>query len=122
MRRVLEYVGDDFHRERWRIDIGVAHHELLENVVLDGSCHLFELCALLQTCHNVEGEDGKHSSVHGHGHRHLVERYAVEEHLHVFLITDGHSGLTHIAHYTLVVGVVATVGGQVKGHRQTLLA
>ena len=30
-------VGDDAHRRRRRIDIGVAHHEFLEDVVLDGA-------------------------------------------------------------------------------------
>ncbi len=35
LRCVLEYVGDDSHREFRRVDIGVTHHEFLENVVLN---------------------------------------------------------------------------------------
>ena len=36
LRRVPDDVGDDPHRRRGRVDVGVADHELLEDVVLDG--------------------------------------------------------------------------------------
>ena len=35
-RRVADDVGDDPHRRLWRVDVGVADHELLQDVVLDG--------------------------------------------------------------------------------------
>ncbi len=38
--RVGEDVGDDAHRRIGRIDVGVAHHELFEDVVLDGAGEL----------------------------------------------------------------------------------
>ena len=47
LRGVLKDVGDDLHREFRRIDVGVAHHELLEDIVLNGTSHLLELSALL---------------------------------------------------------------------------
>ena len=36
-RRVLDDIGHDPHRGFGRVDIGVPDHELLEDVVLDGS-------------------------------------------------------------------------------------
>ena len=49
LRGVLKDAGNNLHRELGRIDVGVTHHELLQNIVLDCTCHLFELSALLQT-------------------------------------------------------------------------
>ena len=122
LRRVSEDVADDTHRECRRIYIGIAHHELLEDVVLDSARHLLELGALFQSCHDIERHDGKHGSVHCHGHRHLVERYAVEKDFHVLHRADRHTGFTHIAHNTCVVGVVTAVRGEVERHRQPLLS
>ena len=42
---------------RDRIDIGVAHHELLEDIVLDRTGELVEGAALLQTRDDVERQD-----------------------------------------------------------------
>ena len=47
LRGVLKDVGDDLHREFRRIDVGVAHHELFEDIVLNGTSHLLELSTLL---------------------------------------------------------------------------
>ena len=68
LRGELEDVGDDAHRELRRIDIGVTHHELLQDVVLDGTGQFLVLRALLQSSDDVESEDGQHGAVHGHGH------------------------------------------------------
>ena len=122
LRGVLEDVGDDAHRELGRVDIGVAHHELLEDIVLDRTRELVERAALLQTRDDVEGQDGQHGAVHGHRHRHAVEGNAVEEHLHVLYRADRYAGLADVAHYARVIGVVAAVRSQVEGHRKTLLA
>ena len=122
LRGVLEDVGDDPHRELGRIYIGVAHHELLEDVVLDRTGQLIERAALLQARHDVEGQDRQHGAVHGHRHRHPVERNAVEEHLHVLHRADRHAGLAHVAHHARVIGVVTAVRCQVEGHRQTFLS
>ena len=121
LRGVLEDVGDDAHRELGRVDIGVAHHELLEDVVLNRTRKLVERAALLQTGDDVEGQNGQHGAVHGHRNRHLVERNAVEEHLHVLDRTNRHTGLAHVTNHTRMVGVVAAVRSQVESHRQTLL-
>ena len=88
LRSVLKYVGDNAHREFGRIYIGVAHHELLENVVLDGTGHLFKLGTLLQTGVDVERKHWKHSTVHGHRHRHFVQRNTVKQHFHILERAD----------------------------------
>ncbi|MGY2934525.1 hypothetical protein ACVWZ6_004127 [Bradyrhizobium sp. GM6.1] len=36
LRGIRKNVRDDPHRRRGRIDVGVAHHELFQNVVLNG--------------------------------------------------------------------------------------
>jgi hypothetical protein len=41
LRAVAEDVAHDAHARSWRIDVGVAHHELLQDVVLDGALQLF---------------------------------------------------------------------------------
>ena len=116
LRSVLEDVGDNLHGECWWVNVGVTHHELLQDVVLDGSGHLLELCALFQTCVDVEGEDGEHGTVHGHGHGHLVQWDAIEEHLHVLEGTDGYACLADVTHDARIVGVVTTVSGEVERH------
>jgi hypothetical protein len=45
-RGELDDVGDDPHRGLGRIDIGVADHELLEDVVLDGAGQSLRVDAL----------------------------------------------------------------------------
>ena len=121
LRSELEDVGNNLHGEGRRINIGVTHHELLQNVVLNGSGHHVEGGSLLQTGHDVEGHDGKHGTIHCHRHRHILQGNAREQYLHVLNRTDRHTGLTHVTNHAFVIGVVATVSWQVESHRQTLL-
>ena len=83
LRGVLEDVGDDAHREFRGIDICVAHHEFLEDVVLDGTGHFLKLGSLFEASVDVEGEHGKNGAVHGHRNRHFVQGDAIEQYLHV---------------------------------------
>ena len=95
---------------------------LLEDIVLDRSGHLLKLGALFESGVDIECQHGEHRTVHGHRYRHLVEGYAVEEHLHVVERADRHACLAHIAHNTGMIGVIAAVSSEVEGHRQSLLA
>ena len=121
-RGVAEDVGDDPHARRRRVDVGVADHELLEDVVLDGPRELLRLHPLLLGRRDVERQHRQHRAVHGHRHRHLVERDAVEERAGVVDRVDRHAGHADVAAHPRVVGVVAAVGGQVEGDAEALLA
>ena len=37
IRGVFDDIADDLHRWFWRIDIGVAHHEFFQNIILNGA-------------------------------------------------------------------------------------
>ena len=119
--RVFEDVGDNPHGEFGRVDVGVAHHELLEDVVLYRAGHLVETDALFEPRDDVEGQYREHGAVHRHRYGHLVERNAVEEHFHVLHGAYRNARLAHVAHHARMVGVVAAVGGEVERHRKTLL-
>jgi len=122
LRRVFENVGDDLHREFGRVDVGVAHHELLEDVVLDRAAELVERAALLEAGHNVEGQYRQYGAVHGHRHGHFVQRNAVEQHFHILYRADRYAGFADVAHYARMVGIVAAVRSEVERHRQAFLA
>ena len=117
-----EDVRDDLHRGRRRVDVRVPHHELFEDVVLDGPGELLERHALLLGSDDVEREDRQHRAVHRHRHAHLVERDPVEEDVHVEDRVDGHAGHAHVADDARVIAVVAPVRRQVEGDRQAHLS
>ena len=119
---VAEDVTDDPHARRRRVDVGVADHELLEDVVLDGPRQLLGLDPLLLGRGDVERHDRQHRAVHGHADAHLVERDAVEQGARVVDGVDRHPGHPDVTADAGMVGVVATVGGQVEGDAEALLA
>ena len=118
---VAEDVGDDPHRRLGRIDVGVADHELLEDVVLDGPGQLLRRHALLLGGHHVQREDRQHRTVHRHGHRHRRQVDAVEQLAHVENGIDCDTGHSDVSGDARVIGVIAAVGGKVECDRQTLL-
>ena len=115
-------VAHDPHGGLGRIDIGVADHELLEDVVLNGAVELGLADALFLGRDDEHGQDRDHRAVHGHGDRHLIERNTVEEDFHVLHRVDGDAGLADIAGDAGMVAVIAAMGGEVEGDREALLA
>ena len=113
---ISENIGDDPHRCFRRIDVRIADHEFLQDIILDGAAEFFELCPLLQSSDNIKGHYGQYRAVHGHGNRHLIQRDPVEQDLHVEYGINRHTGLPHIAHHPFMVRIVPAVCGQVKGH------
>ena len=115
--------ADDPHRRLGRIDVRVADHELLEDVVLDRPRKLVlrarpapppRRCSRRAPAARapfivIDTET-------------LVERDAVEQDLHVLDGVDGHPRLADVADHARVVGVVAAVGGEVEGDRDALPA
>ena len=118
---VGEDVGDDPHRRRGRIDVGVAHHELFEDVVLDRAGELLRRHALLLGGDDVERQHRQHRAVHGHRHAHLVERDAGEQRAHVVDRIDRDARHADVAGDARMVAVVAAMGGEIEGDREALL-
>ena len=121
-RGVFDDVGNDPHAWRRRVDIGVADHEFLENVVLDGAVELVLRDAGFFGGDDVEGEAGQDGAVHRHRHAHLVERDAIEQDLHVLDRIDRHAGLADIARHARMVAVIAAMGGEIESDAQPLLS
>jgi hypothetical protein len=120
-RRVAKDVGDDAQARRDGVDERVAHHELLEHVVLDRARELCRGHALLLRGDDEEGHHGQHGAVHGHGHAHLVERDARKEDLHVLDGRHGHARHADVALDALIVAVKAAVRREVEGDAEPLL-
>ena len=55
---VAKNVGNNAQAGRRRVDVGVAHHELLEDVVLDGALQRLRGHALFFGSHDIKGQDG----------------------------------------------------------------
>ena len=120
LRGVLNDVADDAHGRRGRVDVGVAHHELFQNVVLNRPAQLVLAHTLLFRRHHVAGQHRQHGAVHGHGDADFAERYLVEQNLHVLHRVNRHAGLADIARHARVVAVIAAVRGQIEGHAHAL--
>ncbi len=118
---VLDDIGHDAHRRCGRIDVGVPHHELFENIVLNRAAELRRRHALLLRSHDVAGQDRQHRAVHGHRHAGRAQRDAIEQALHVFDRVDGDTGLADVTGHARVIAVVAAVGGQIEGDAQPAL-
>ena len=120
--RIGDDVGDDPHRRFRRIDIGVADHELLEDIVLDRAGQFGPRTALLFARHDEIGEDRNDRAIHRHGDRHVLQRDAIEQDLHVLDAVYGDTRLANIAFDTRMIAVIAAMGGEIEGDRQTFLA
>ncbi|MNL15829.1 hypothetical protein D3C87_1368400 [compost metagenome] len=117
-----EDVRDDPHRGAGRIDVGVADHELLEDVVLDRSGKFGARTALLFAGDDEGGQNRDDRAVHRHRYRHVLQRNAVEQDLHILDTIDCHARLADIAFDARMVRIVTAMGGKVEGDGKPLLA
>ncbi len=120
--RISDDVRDDPHRWCRRIDIGVPHHELFENVILDRACKFVLRDALLFCGDYIEGQTRNNRPVHRHRNRHGIERDTIKQDLHILDAVNRNASLANIADYTGMVAVIAAMGGEIESHRQTFLA
>ena len=121
MRGVLNDIGHNAHAGLWRINVGIANHELFQDVVLDRSRELLALNALLFAGGDKAGEDREHCTVHGHRHGHVLQWDGVEQDLHVFDRIDGDARFANVTGHPFVIGVVAAMGCKVERNRKALL-
>ena len=115
----LDDVGDQLERGARRVDEGAAGGVLLEDVVLHRAAEPVPGHPLLLGHHQVEGEEDRRRGVDGHRGGHPVERDAGQEAPHVLDRVDRHPHPPDLAAGHRIVGVVADLGGEVEGHRQT---
>ncbi len=120
-RRVLEDIADDAHGHFRRIDIGVAHHKFLQDIVLNRAGQDFLIHALFDTGLDEEGENRQYGAVHGHGYGHLVKGNPREQDVHIEHGADRHTGLTYVTDYAGIIRIIAAMRRQVKGDGKPLL-
>ena len=118
---ITDNIRHDPHAGLGRIDIGVAHHEFFENVVLDGARQLLCRYTLTLARDDIKRQNRDHRTIHGHGYGHRVERDLVEQNLHIRDRINRHASLAHIAHNTRMIAVITAMCGQIEGDRQPLL-
>ena len=121
VRGVFENIADDAHGHIRRINVGVAHHELFEDIVLDRAGHDRLVDALLNTGLDEERKDRQHRAVHRHRNGHLIERNAAEQDVHVEHRADGNARLADVAEDARIIGVIAAMGRQVERDGKTFL-
>ena len=68
LRGETQNIGNDAERRGGRIDVGVAHHEFLENVVLDRARKARERHVLRFGRHDIKREHRQHRAAHRHRH------------------------------------------------------
>ena len=102
-RGIFEDVRDNPHGVSGRIDIGVAHHEFFQNVILNSTGKFFRWHSLLFASHNEERQNGQHRTIHGHRHGHLVQRNAIKQGAHVIDGINGHTRHAHIARHARMI-------------------
>ena len=117
-----EDVGDDPHRGRGRIDVGVADHELLENVVLNGPRQRRHRNALLLRRDDEQRQHRQDRAVHRHRHAHRIERDAGKQRAHVIDRVDRDARHADVARDARMVGIVAAMGREIEGDGEALLA
>ena len=104
-----------------RVDIGVAHHEFFEDIVLDGTRQLVVRHALFLGRDDIKRQNGQHRAVHGHRHAHLVERDAGKQRAHVVDGIDRHARHADVAADARMIAIVAAMGGEIEGDGEALL-
>ena len=120
-RGVSNNIGHDPHGRCGRIDISIANHEFLQDVVLQRAGQFLLRYTLFFGGNDKHRHDRQCRTIHSHRDRNLVERDTVEQNFHIGDAVDGHAGLAHITDDTRVVRVVAAMSGEIEGYRETRL-
>ncbi len=118
---VSEQVGDQAHRRLRRKDVRPPSRVLLEDVVLHGARDLLRRAPLLLGDQLVKQEQHRRRGVDGHRGRDLVEWNVLEQDFHVLERIDRDTDLADLSVCHGIVRVVADLGGQVEGDRESRL-
>ncbi len=115
-------ITDNPHAGLRRIDIGVAHHELFQDIILDCAGELFRFYALLFRRNNIVRQNREDGAVHGHGYGHFIKRNAVKQDFHILNAVNGHTGLTDITNNPRMIRIISAMSGQVESDGKAFLA
>ena len=107
-------VGDQPHRGRGREEKLLLRDVLLQDVVLGGAAQRRPRDATPLGRGDIHRPDDRGRAVDGHGGRHLVQRDAFQQRLHVGQRRDRHPALAEFADRFRRVGIVAVEGGHVE--------
>ena len=121
LRRVSNNIGNDPHARCRRVDIGIADHELLQNVILNRAGQLVLRNALLFCRNDIESKTGNDRPVHRHRHRHFVERNLVEQDFHILDAVDRDTRLADIPDHAWMIAVITAMRREIEGNRKPLL-
>ena len=116
LRTISDDVGHDPHGRRGRINIGVPGEVFLEDVILNCPHEMLLFDTLFFRSHNVASENGKHRTVHGHGHRHLIQGNLIKKNFHILDRIHRNPGFADITCNPGMIRIIAPVRGKVKGH------
>mmetsp|Transcript_28252 Transcript_28252/g.47989 ORF Transcript_28252/g.47989 Transcript_28252/m.47989 type:complete len:708 (+) Transcript_28252:1254-3377(+) len=103
------------------VNVGVADHEFLQNVILNGPGECLFVNALFLGSCDVHGKDRQNGAVHGHTYRHLIKGNIVEKDLHILHTVNRYSRETHIAYDSRMITIISAMSRQIKGNAQALL-
>ena len=120
--RVLDDVPNNPHARLGRINIGIADHELFQNIVLNRPTERRLIYTLLFGRHDVARKHWQHGAIHRHRDTNAVQRDAIEQNLHVLDGINRHTRLADITDDPGMVTVVTAMGCQIERHTDALPA
>ncbi len=121
-RTELDHVRDEPHRRLRRKDVLLLRDVLLQDVRLDRPAQPVARDALLLTDTHVVGEQDRRRRIDRHRRRHVAERDAAKQRLHVLERVDRDTLTADLAERARVIRVVAHQRRHVERRRQARLA
>ena len=103
-------IADNAHAGFGRINIGIPHHELFQNIVLNGSGKRRLTGALFLSNHNITGQNWQNRAVHCHADTDIAEINTVKKPVHVLNTINRHTCFTDIADHARMIAIVPSVG------------
>ena len=118
MGAIAKDIRNDPHRGRRRIDIGVAHHEFFQHIILDGASQCLGRHTLLASGTDEQSKHRQDRAIHRHRDTHPVQRNIAEQCVHIRNRINRHPGHANIISDQIIIRIIPAVRWQIEGHRQ----
>jgi hypothetical protein len=115
---IAKDIRNDPHRRGWRIDIGVAHHEFFQHVILDRAGQRLWRNTLFLCGGNEQRQNRQNRPVHRHGNRHPVQRNVTEQKIHVGDRINRHARHANIIGHQIIIRIITAMRWQIESDRQ----